>query len=385
MRIAVQKQNVPILRFPEFSEEWKEKIIGDVLKVGSGRDYKHLGAGNIPVYGTGGYMTSVDEYLYDGESVCIGRKGTIDKPVYLNEKFWTVDTLFYTHSFKDSVPKFIYAIFQSINWKQHNEASGVPSLSKATIEKIKIKIPKPEEQQKIASFLCSVDKKIEQLDKKKKLLEQYKKGMMQKLFTQQIRFKDDNGNDYDDWEEKKLEDIASFKKGKGIAKSDIEEDGVNKCIHYGELYTKYNKTISSIFSRTNSKKEYSVLSEDNDILMPASDVTPNGLATASALSEAGIILGGDILIIRSENLLNRYFCYYLASNKQDILRLVSGVTVYHIYGSDMATLKLKLPSLQEQTKIANFLSAIDDKINFIAVELSQSQTFKKGLLQQMFI
>ena len=109
--------NVPKLRFGEFVGEWKEKSIGDVLSIGSGKDYKHLGTGNIPVFGTGGLMSTVNDYLHDGETVCIGRKGTIDKPMYYNGKLWTVDTLFYTHSFDETSPKFIFYAFQRINWK----------------------------------------------------------------------------------------------------------------------------------------------------------------------------------------------------------------------------------------------------------------------------
>ncbi len=89
-------------------KEWESTKIGNVLSIGSGRDYKHLRDGNIPVYGTGGYMLSVDSYLYDGESVCIGRKGTINKPIFLKGKFWTVDTLFYTHTFRSITPRFCY-------------------------------------------------------------------------------------------------------------------------------------------------------------------------------------------------------------------------------------------------------------------------------------
>ena len=99
--------------------DWQVKRLGEVARVGSGRDYKHLGKGDIPVYGTGGLMTYADDFLYNGESVCIGRKGTIDKPVLLTGKFWTVDTLFYTHSFTNALPRFIYAVFQQINWQMH--------------------------------------------------------------------------------------------------------------------------------------------------------------------------------------------------------------------------------------------------------------------------
>ena len=89
-------RNVPHLRFPEFEGEWNLSKISDVLSIGNGRDYKNLAKGDIPVFGTGGYMTSVSDYLYDGETAFIGRKGTINKPYFYKGKFWTVDTLFYT-------------------------------------------------------------------------------------------------------------------------------------------------------------------------------------------------------------------------------------------------------------------------------------------------
>lgn len=134
-----------------------ECAIGDILSIGSGKDYKHLSEGNIPVYGTGGYMLSVNDWLYDGESVCIGRKGTIDHPLYINGKFWTVDTLFYTYDFRGIIPKYCYYLFQTINWQQYNEASGVPSLSKTTIEKIKVRIPSINTQLTAVTVLDAVE------------------------------------------------------------------------------------------------------------------------------------------------------------------------------------------------------------------------------------
>ncbi len=175
---------VPKYRFKEFENdgEWVERIFEDLFEIGNGRDYKHLESGDIPVYGSGGYMLSVSDYLFSGESVCIGRKGTIDKPMFLSGKFWTVDTLFYTHSFKDCTPKFIYYIFQNINWLNHNEAGGVPSLSKTNIYKIKTIVPKPKEQQKIASCLSSLDALIVSQVEKIEQLKLHKKGLMQGLF-----------------------------------------------------------------------------------------------------------------------------------------------------------------------------------------------------------
>lgn len=152
-------------------KEWKSTKIGNVLSIGSGRDYKHLEDGNIPVYGTGGYMLSVDSYLYDGESVCIGRKGTINKPIFLKGKFWTVDTLFYAHTFRSITPRFCYYLFTTIDWLKYNEASGVPSLSKVTIENISISIPDLVTQKQICAVLDSMTDK---LDIEQKSLDAYR-------------------------------------------------------------------------------------------------------------------------------------------------------------------------------------------------------------------
>jgi type I restriction enzyme S subunit len=382
----MEKQLIPELRFPNFKDEWKIKKIENILSIGSGKNYKHLKDGVIPVYGTGGYMTSVDEFLYDGESVCIGRKGTIDKPIFLNEKFWTVDTLFYTHSFKQVLPRFVYSLFQNINWYKHNEASGVPSLSKKTIEKINLNIPELPEQQKIASFLTDVDGKITKLTKKKELLEQYKKGIMQKIFNQELRFKDDDGNNFPNWQKTKLGKSVKFLKGKGLPKSEIVCDGQYKCIHYGELFTKYNELIDNIISRTNDNDK-TILSKVNDVLMPTSDVTPNGLATASCIKESDVILGGDVLIIRQDikKIEGVYLAYYIKHFRNDVMKLVSGSTVYHLYGSDMKNLQVLIPCLDEQIKIANFFTDIDLKIAVLNTKIESNQNFKKGLLQKMFV
>ena len=163
--------------------DWEEKKLGEVLTIGSGRDYKHLGEGDIPVYGSGGVMTYVDAALYEGESVGIGRKGTIDKPQFLEGAFWTVDTLFYTHSFKKVLPRFIFAVFQTINWKAHNEAGGVPSLSKRTIDQIPLSVPSMEEQTKIADFLSALDRKIESVATQITETQTFKRGLLQQMFV----------------------------------------------------------------------------------------------------------------------------------------------------------------------------------------------------------
>lgn len=173
-------------------EGWKMVKLGDCLTIGNGQDYKHLHNGDIPVYGTGGVMTYVDDYLYDGETVCIGRKGTINKPIFHVGKIWTVDTLFYTHSFIDVSPLFIYYVFCNTDWDKYNEATGVPSLSKDTIYKIEIPVPfkenKPDltEQYRIASILSGIDAKIAAEEKVLEKYEKVKKGLMERLLEGEV-------------------------------------------------------------------------------------------------------------------------------------------------------------------------------------------------------
>lgn len=167
-------------------EGWKMVKLGECLTIGNGQDYKHLQSGDIPVYGTGGVMTYVDDFLYEGETVCIGRKGTINKPIYYKGKIWTVDTLFYTHSFVRVMPLFIYYVFCNIDWNKYNEATGVPSLSKETIYKIELSVPDLAEQCRIATILSGIDAKIAA---EEKVLEKYgkvKKGMMERLLVENI-------------------------------------------------------------------------------------------------------------------------------------------------------------------------------------------------------
>ena len=141
--------------------DWEQRKLGDIVDVCSGRDYKHLEEGNIPVYGTGGYMLSVNEALSDDEdAIGIGRKGTIDNPYILRAPFWTVDTLFYAVPRKNYDLEFVFSIFQNINWKAKDESTGVPSLSKTTINAVKTMISDYDEQKKIGQYFSELDRLI---------------------------------------------------------------------------------------------------------------------------------------------------------------------------------------------------------------------------------
>jgi type I restriction enzyme, S subunit len=186
------------------------------------------------------------------------------------------------------------------------------------------------------------------------------------------------------WEEKKLGDIATFLKGKGISKSDIVEDGILECIRYGELYTHYKEVIRNIKSKTNLDPNGLILSKINDVIIPASGETKEDIATASCVLKGNVALSGDLNIIRTD--LNGIFLSFILNNskKDQISSLAQGVSVVHLYQSQLQGLLIPTPSIPEQTKIAEFLTAVDDKITLLDNQKKQLELYKKGLLQSMF-
>ena len=369
-----KKTNVPNLRFPEFQGEWEKCKISDILSIGNGRDYKHLEKGDIPVFGTGGYMTSVNSYLYDGETAFIGRKGTINKPYYYKGKFWTVDTLFYTHLFNGVTPHFVYCLFQTINWLRYNEASGVPSLSKDTIEKIKVHIPQIEEQQKISHLLFLLDERIATQSKIIEDLKKLKSAIIENHYNQT---------------EKQTACIADlgepFSVG-NLAKDDLTETGM-PCVIYGELFTTYGETISQIESHTN-KTTGMILSKKGDLLFPSSTtVDAMSLIAPSVINVDGVILGGDMFGIHINHNYNaQYLSYYFNHiAKRQLAKFAKGSTIIHLHYADIEKAKLLLPSLEEQNRMAKCLMSLDTKIDLEDEYLNILNCQKTYLLRQMFI
>lgn len=186
------------------------------------------------------------------------------------------------------------------------------------------------------------------------------------------------------WKSNKFGDIASFSKGKGLSKSDIDESGDLECIRYGELYTHYSEVIDSVISRTNAPKTKLILSEADDVIIPASGETQIDIATASCVRKSGVALSGDLNIIKSK--LNGVFLAYYLNNKKklDIARLSQGISVVHLYSSQLKSLTLNFPDDEEQQKIANFLTAIDQRITLFKEKKAALEDYKKGLMQKIF-
>ena len=342
--------NVPNLRFPEFQGEWVTYKIKDVLSIGNGRDYKHLNNGEIPVFGTGGYMTSVDECLYDGETTFIGRKGSINKPFYYNGKFWTVDTLFYTHSFNGITPKFTYCLFQTINWLKYNEASGVPSLSKDTIEKIKINIPGLEEQNKIAKLMFALDERIATQNKIIDKLQSLIKGIAQKIV---------HSNKTNVHLSECVECSSS-----PLQESDVCEHGA---------YPVYGANgIVGYLDNYNTEGEAVYIIKDGSGVGTVSYVTGKCSAT------------GTLNTLQAKEGYSLQYLYYLLK-VFNFKPYKTGMAIPHIYFKDYGKAKFFCPSYIEQLQYAQSLSAIDSKLLVEKNILTSLSMQKKYLLRQMFI
>ena len=362
-----KKLNVPNLRFPEFQGEWITYKIKDVLSIGNGRDYKHLSNGEIPVFGTGGYMTSVDECLYNGETTFIGRKGSINKPFYYNGKFWTVDTLFYTHSFNGITPKFTYCLFQTINWLKYNEASGVPSLSKDTIEKIKINIPELEEQNKIAKLMFALDERIatqskiiEDLKKlKSAIIEKLYKGIQGTWYSYRQLFSIINERN------KQLEysNVLSASQERGM----VSREDLNLDIH---------------FERSNIST-YKIVKNGDYVIHLRS------FQGGFAFSEQTGICSPAYTVLRPNNLLvYGYLSNYFTS--RDFVKSLIIVTYgirdgRSINVDEWLDMKVVIPSKEQQTHIVNVIESIENKIKNEETYSNCLLNQKQYLLRQMFI
>ncbi|HDH1986511.1 TPA: restriction endonuclease subunit S [Staphylococcus aureus] len=364
-----QKKNVPELRFLGFEGEWEEKQLGDIIKVNSGKDYKHLDKGDIPVYGTGGYMTSVSEPLSEIDAVGIGRKGTINKPYLLEAPFWTVDTLFYCTPKKETDILFILSLFRKINWKVYDESTGVPSLSKQTINKINRFVPTNKEQQKIGKFFSKLDRQIELEEQKLELLQQQKKGYMQKIFTQELRFKDENGEEYPEWENKFIKDIFIFENNrrKPITSS-LREKG---------LYPYYGAT-----GIIDYVKDY-LFNNEERLLIGEDGAKWGQFETSSFIANGQYWVNNHAHVVKSNDHNLFFMNYYL--NFKELRAFVTGNAPAKLTHANLCNINLKIPCLTEQDKVSALLKSIDNKMNNQMNRIELLKERKKGLLQKMFI
>jgi len=392
-----EKTDIPKLRFLGSSSDWETSKAASIFQINAGGDVpkdnvsqEKTGDFQYPIFANAsenkGFYGYSDKYKITPPALTIAGRGVYIGMAHLRlEKFYPIVRLLVLkpkHKQKIDLGFFEYA-FNNLNI--FIESTGVPQLTAPQLSTYVISYPTLPEQQKIATFLTAVDRRIELLKQKKEKLEAYKKGVMQQLFSCQIRFKQDDGSVFPEWEEKKLGEVAKFSKGKGISKSDISESGELKCIRYGQLYTEYGEVIDQVVSRTECKPSTLILSEANDVIIPSSGETQIDIARAACVLKSGIALGGDLNIIRSP--LNGVFLSFYLNHrrKHQIAKMAQGISVVHLYNSQLVHLEIEIPCDEEQGKIVSFLRSLNEITEKLTFQINQTQTWKKGLLQQMFI
>jgi type I restriction enzyme S subunit len=306
------------------------------------------------------------------ENIAIGRTINILRPIKQNVYSQIYASYYINEKLRKKISKLA-------------KGSSISNVYNSDLKTLAIKLPTLPEQQKIASFLSAVDEKIQQLSRKKELLEQYKKGVMQQLFSGKLRFKDENGKDYADWEEKKLGDICEVAKSGGTPTSTKREyyDGNIPFLSISDM-TSQGKYLNY------TTNHISKLGLDNS----TSWIVPVNSIIYSMYASVGFVAINKIPLATSQAVLNLIvkkgistdFMYYkLVDFQKEIAQFITTGTQGNLNAQSVKKFKIKLPSLPEQQKIANVLSSIDAKIESSNQQINQTQSFKKGLLQQMFV
>lgn len=425
----MSKENklIPDLRFPEFVKdgEWEKKPLGNVCRLVRGPfggslkkeifvkkgyavyEQSHAIYGDFSsfrYYIDDEKFSELKRFAVSSEDLIMSCSGTMGKfaTIPIVHKLGVINQALLKLTVKKGYDNLFVKMTLESEGNQDKllsqSAGGAIKnvVSVSQIKELELFIPNLNEQQKIATCLSSLDEVIAAHSQKLETLKTHKKGLMQNLFPSSSHSELDSESprvpnyrfpefmEDGEWVEKPLEKVATFLKGKGISKSDIAEDGNLACIRYGELYTHYNETIDTIKSFTNLKAEDLVLSRANDVIIPASGETQIDIATASCVLSDGIALGGDLNIIRTK--INGVFLsYYLNNNKKyEIAQMAQGVSVMHLYPSQLKTLNISIPSNIEQQKIASCLSSLDNLITAQAEKIVQLQLHKKGLMQGLF-
>ncbi|UAA84750.1 restriction endonuclease subunit S [Acinetobacter baumannii] len=352
MLFDVRKEQIPYLGEEIDKKKIREENflkIGDLVIADASEDYKDIGK-------------AIEVINLDNKKVVAGLHTYIARPT------------------KPCAIGFNGYLMQTANIRSQIQklATGISVLgiSKTNISKIQLCLPSEAEQTKIASFLSAVDEKISQLTQKHQLLSQYKQGMMQKLFSQQIRFKADDGSEFEEWEEKQLGDVCHFINGRAYKQTEWEKEGT---------------PVIRLQNLTGSGKEYyySTLNLPDHQYCYNNDLLYMWSATFGPIFWQGekAIFHYHIWKVEVEpKQLDKQYMYYLLDEMTEKMKSsLNGSTMLHVTKQGMESTKKNLPSIEEQTKIANFLSTIDQKIDVASEQLEQAKLWKKGLLQQMFV
>ncbi len=425
--IEKKKMLAPKLRFKDFREDWVTRTleeVSDTFKSGESITSKEIfDSAEFPVYGGNGLRGYTNTFTHEGFYVLIGRQGALCGNINrVNGKSYISEHAIAVRANNLADTEWLAQKLDDMKLNRLSESSAQPGLAVGKLLKLKLPFPTLPEQQKIATFLSAIDEKIQQLTRKKELLEQYKKGVMQRLFLSEsmselgfigfkddripedetnpkilsskkskfrpLRFKpdfakatsgsDENGKAYPRWEEKRLGEVCTFFSGGTPASTNKKfYSGTIPFIGSGNIY---DSEVFSFISDEALNSSSAKMVGKGDLLYALYGANSGEVA----ISKINGAINQAILCIRSEECIE-YLYYILLLDKDKIVAKYLQGGQGNLSANIIKKLKFKLPSIDEQQKIASYLSSLDTKIETVATQIAQSQTFKKGLLQEMFV
>lgn len=376
-------------------EGWQVRSIGDLVTLQYGKSPKEVMAedGQYPVIGTGGVTGYASSYLYDGCTTVIGRKGTINKPSYVEGKFWAIDTTYFGTGYKEAEPKWFYYSLNSFDLSKYNEASGVPSLGRDTLNAIPLLTPPLPEQQKIAAILSSVDDVIEktraQIDKLKDL----KTGMMQELLTKGIghaEFKDSPvGRIPRAWGYELLDSVATVQTGiakNAKAQGDMIEAPYLRVANVQDGYLDLSEIKSIRIDR--SRLERFSLKDEDVLVNEGGDFDKLGRGAIWDNRISPCVHQNHVFVVRTDKscLLPRFFNYLSGSQygKKYYLGCAKQTTnLASLNSSQLKAFPVLLPPVDEQAAICDLLGSVDNKISLGERKKSAAEVLKRALMQDL--
>jgi len=408
----MQKTKTPKIRFPQFNDEWKKVKLNEVFTERKescviSKDTPQL-AFTIAegVINPEDKKTNKRDFLIKDIETKKFAITEIDDIIYnpANLKFGAI----HRNKLKRGAVSPIYAIFSTNQYPAFMEYlvkrpsfihESLKFLEGTVIKLMTLKprdfllmstyIPTEKEQLKVADFFSTIDDYIKIEEDKIATLKDLNTAMLNKLFPQEdsltptIRFPEYTKP----WIEVELSECASFLSGSGLCWDDISENGQNECILYGNLYTEYGMIADKISFKTDNIPQKPFYSKYGDVMIPASDTTPTGLARATNIEKDNVLLGGDINVLRPNSNINGT-CLALAINayKKELIKLIKGTSVKHIHNSDIKNVKVKMPTDEkEQEKLAAYFRELGNLITIHKKKLEALQQLKLGLLQKMFV
>ena len=395
--------NIPKLRFREFSGEWNKEKFGELcgfeqgVQVDVELQHKEPNDNLVKFIRIENYTQNSNDFRFiprelakkksiDSKEIAIVRYGATAGFIGRGLEGVLANNLFKLKPDKKLLDdKYLYHYLKSYKafhfFQSEMSGGAMPALSFGIVKALKLPYPSKQEQEKIASFLTSVDTKIEQLTKKEELLGQYKKGVMQKIFNQEIRFKADDGSEFPEWVEKKLGEylIQKSKKNKD-SQTNLVLSVSNKrgFITQDEQFNGYEVASKDLAG-------YKIV-EKNEYAYNPSRINVGSIARLENFS-MGIVSPMYVIFQLKDSLNPTFFDNLYKTHRFKYLIKIgcSGSVRDSLNFNDMANFKVLIPVLEEQTKIATFLSSLDKKIELTDKELNATKEFKKALLQKMFV